>query len=871
MPQARNVADVLLRLPRQVRKAVDNEWFHAAARLPLRRDVVVYEAFGGRGVLCHPEAIFRELLAADDLQHLRHVWVLEEGVDHREALGDLADHRRVTAVTRGSRSYARALATAGFLVNNATFPPRFAKREGQVYVNTWHGTPLKRMGHDEPGETDAPRNVLRNFLMCDFVLSSSPYMTSTMYESAYRLVNVYPGLVIEEGDPRTDRQVLDEPDRAAVRHRLSTAGVDLGGDTARLVVYAPTWRGASFADPVDDALELVDRVRTLQERLGPGHRVVLKVHQQVYDLARAHAEVAGLLVPNDLPTNLVLGVADVLVTDFSSILFDALATRIPVVLFAPDLDGYAATRGLYLTEAELPAPLVTAVEDAAALVAAAGTGAATDPLVTHAEGYEAARERFAPRNDGQVTSRVVDVVWRGRREGRRVQPIARDGRTTMLIYLGGLKSNGITTSGLNLLRHIDHQRFDVTAVYRHTRRGDRAVNAGRLPPEVRRLARVGKFTTGKADRRTRLRLLEKGGRMSPVQLQRMLSLLEREWRRCVGSAHFDHLVDFSGYTPFWSFLMAEAPTDHRSIWLHNDLRADQMRVVDGARPFEKHLGAVFASYRFYDRLVSVSPALRDINAARLAEFARPEKFTYARNTIDADGILAAAMGDADDALAWPGDEVLELLPSDDPDDVDLEATPDVLAEQHRVPHLTAEIARRLAIRAVPAREGVTRFVTVGRASPEKNHARLLQAFALVRAERDDVELVVIGDGPLLEDNRALARSLGVEDSVHLTGLLHNPWALMRTCDVFVLSSDYEGQPMVILEALVLGLPVVSTAFGSVRGALPEGTGLVVDRSPQALAEGLRAALRGDVPNPPFDPVRYNAQAMDEFYTAIGAQ
>ncbi len=871
MSKARISAGTLLQLPASVRSAVRNEWYHATSRLPVRPEIVLYEAFGGQGVLCHPEAIFRELLAAEDLQHLHHIWVLKEGIDRQGALGDLVDHPRVSTVTRGSYAYVRALATAGFLVNNATFPPSFAKREGQVYLNTWHGTPMKKMGRDEPGQVAATRNVLRNFLMSDYVVSSSPYMTSTMYESAYGLLNVYPGLVIDEGNPRTDRQVLDAQGRAEVRGRLSRAGVDLGAADDRLVVYAPTWRGASFARAVDDALELVARVKALRQRLGPGHRVVLKVHQQVYDLARSHGEVAGMLVPNHIPSNLVLGVTDVLVTDFSSIAFDALATEVPIVLFAPDLEGYINLRGLYLTESELPGPLVTSLDEAADLVALAGSGSPADPLVSHREVYQAARARFAAKDDGQASRRIVDAVWRGRRDGRSVGPIRHDGRTTMLVYLGGLKSNGITTSAINLLRSIDHERFDVTVVYRHHSSGDRAINAGRIPPGVRQLARIGKFTTGKLHRSKRRRLLEKGGRMSPVQLQTMLALLNREWRRCVGSAHFDHLIDFSGYSPFWSFLMAEAPTDHRSIWMHNDLRADQMRVVDGVRPFEQHLGAVFSSYRFYDNLVSVSPELRDINARGLAEFAPADKFVYARNTIDTEAIRAAAEGDPAMAAQWPGDHLLERLPDDDADAPTRPLTPDVLAAQHEVPHLGPEIARRLALQSVPVRSGVTRFVTVGRVSPEKNHGRLLRAFAQVRAERGDVELVVIGNGPLFEPTRELARSLGLGDAVHFTGLLHNPWALMRTCDIFVLSSDYEGQPMVILEALVLGLPVVSTAFGSVSGALPAGTGLVVDRTDEALAEGLRAALRGEVPNPRFDPAQYNADAMAEFYRAIGAE
>jgi glycosyltransferase involved in cell wall biosynthesis len=85
-----------------------------------------------------------------------------------------------------------------------------------------------------------------------------------------------------------------------------------------------------------------------------------------------------------------------------------------------------------------------------------------------------------------------------------------------------------------------------------------------------------------------------------------------------------------------------------------------------------------------------------------------------------------------------------------------------------------------------------------------------------------------------------------------------------------MSSDYEGQGIVLLEAQTLGLPVVSTAFGAVSGALSEGQGLVVPLSVEGLAEGMRAFLRGEVAPPSFDYVAYNRNALGEFYRAIGA-
>ena len=118
--------------------------------------------------------------------------------------------------------------------------------------------------------------------------------------------------------------------------------------------------------------------------------------------------------------------------------------------------------------------------------------------------------------------------------------------------------------------------------------------------------------------------------------------------------------------------------------------------------------------------------------------------------------------------------------------------------------------------------------------------------------------------------RSEIASLELDGSAELLGRQPNPYALMARADCFVLSSDYEGQPMVLLEALVLGLPVVSTAFATARDTIPQGGGLIVERDVDALADGMRRFLAGDVRPAPFDAKAYNRQAAVEFGRAIGA-
>jgi CDP-glycerol glycerophosphotransferase len=830
------------------------------------RGQVFYESFSGNGMLDHPEAIFQELLAAPDMQHLTHVWALTDLERYAGTVDRYRGDPRVHFVVYGSASYFEALARSEYLVNNATFPPQFGKRDGQVYVNTWHGTPMKQMGYDVPGGGPATRNVIRNFLSADFLVSSSEFMTRQMYETAYKLRGIYRGQVIQEGSPRVDRQFLNATECADLRRQLVSRGVELNSGE-QIVLYAPTWKG-SFYSPVNDVKQLLYRVRSLNQCIDTSrYRVLLKVHQRVFDFAVGEPELRNLLIPNDIPTNSMLAVTDVLVTDYSSIFFDMLATGRPMLFFMPDEAHYADTRGLYVPTSAWPGPVSHTLEELADHLTSIGTGAANDPLVTHAKAYSASRAEYCPKEDGSATRRVVNVVFRGRADGYDVRDMS-DGRTSILIYLGGMLNNGITTSGLNLLNNIDHNRFDVSVCYNYRKRKYLERNETLVNPRVRLLPRVGGINGSKVFRFGRQAMLTRGAHAgSALQRRIQARLFHDEWVRCFGMSRFDHIVDFSGYGPFWDYVLLRGEAKTHSIWLHNDLLADSQREVKGRKPLERGLRSVFSTYHLFDNLVSVSPALAEINREKLSEYASADRFVSAVNTIDHATILRRAYGATLDDASVPADGRREVTV----DVGNLAAAIDVLAKHYALDVIRDEVHRQRTVASlVPAAPGLATFVTAGRLSPEKNHARLIRAFDQVHREFPATHLLIMGGGPLAKELKALVVELGLVTAVTLTGSQANPYAVMANADCFVLSSDYEGQPMVLLEAMVLGMPIVSTNFASVRGALPEGQGLVVDRSDDALAEGMEAYLRGDVPVRAFDYVEYNRDAMEQFYAAIGA-
>lgn len=783
-----------------------------AHRKPLWPDTVLYESFAGNGALDNPEAVFRALIAAPDQDRIRHIWVLTRG--HREFRAEFRRDRRVRFVRHRSSGYFRALARAQILINNATFPHEFDKRPGQTYVNTWHGTPLKHMGYDMPGGALQSGNVMRNLLSADVLLSQSPWMTEQMYLSAYKLRGAYAGKILELGYPRVDRQDMTESERRALLDRL---GVAAGRS---LVTYAPTWTGESFGAPRDEADDLLATVTGLQERLGSGYRVVLKAHQAVHHLLRDRADARDVLISNDLPTNALLGVTDHLITDFSSIFFDFLVEDRPITFFVPDPVQYREERGAYFADHELPGEVVRDLDALAARVRA--------EVDTRLEPRREWAERFTPHSDGHAAERLIDVVFRGR-------PLlgadASDVRRKVLIYLGGMRSNGITSAALNLLTALDHDRLDVSVLMARPASAQQRANQALIDPRVRQFIRQGGMTASKgalARLKLRERLLPDSGE-SPNQSR----LYRDEWHRLMGDTRFDAIADFSGYSRFWSQILLHSPDARRSIWLHNEMAAEVHRPINGRARMRRALPAVFALYPRFDALVSVSPELAKLNRAALASWGdfAASSFVSARNLIDADRIRRGAAAE------------VASLPE--------------LADAP-LPTWAAELGR----------PGLVWFVNVGRLSPEKNQLRLLEAFARTHRAHPETRLLIIGDGPERHTLERAIHALGIDGAAVLTGAVSNPFAIMRAADCFVLSSDYEGQPMVLLEAGALGLPVLSTDFGSVRDALPDEDITVVRSTASALADGMELFLAGGIPSAGFDVDRYNLVAIREAEEAI---
>lgn len=827
----------LRRLMLRVRRAAQFDRYARWRRGPIRAGTVLYEAFSGTGLLGNPEAIFRALRAAPDFAALEHIWVLSSRRAVRQARHGSRDDAavstrrasRVRYVRYRSAGYFKALATSQYLVNNAGFPPEFGKRPGQTYLNTWHGTPLKRMGYDVAGGAAASAHVLRNLACADFLLAQNRFMSTVLYEGAYRMRGAFTGLILEEGYPRVDRQMLTGKGFLDVRDRLERAGIALRG--RNIILYAPTWKGPSAGQPRDETAALERVVTELQQRIGDDYVVLLKVHRFERGFAAGNRRLRGVLVPDEIPTNLVLGVASALVTDYSSVFFDFLPTGRPIAFHTPDMPDYSDARGFYLPPSTWPGPTCrTVAEVSDALHGMLAAGAAPHP------GYARWQREFAPFDDGAAAQRVVDIVFRGNRAGYRLRRSGPDGRTRILVSLGAARDEGAVASAITLLNALDPARFDVSVTYAGGAAQRRGELGARLPRTARQFPRLGGMNGSKIAQLRRRLGVRRAARSTRGDARPNHRLWHDEAVRCFGATPFDAAIDAAGDDPFWSELMLHAGADRTVMWLHGDV-AERMARAQGS--LRRRLAAVAAQYARFDALVSATPALTELNRRGLASCTLPRQFQTVRTLPDARLVGAKAER-----------AILNLAQHPRERETGIVLPPPWAWRLHR--------AHRTRWFAVDGTEDSGLLA-----------AAVLPAFRRVHDRYPDTALAILGEQPAAARLGARIEELGLAGSAYLTGRYDNPYPILAAADAIVLPLGPEARPARLLEAALLGKQIVAIGPAWLDSVLPDGGPSLVHADVDALADAFDACLADGVTPSTLDLTAYRDRVRCQFDAAVG--
>ena len=361
------------------------------------RDVVLFESYGGKQFADNPRAIAEELLRRDTGLEL--TWSVEDGQTEVPA--------GIQPVRRGSRDWYEAQARARYVVTCVyrSLQHPWDLSPDQVVLQTWHGAPLKRVGFDsdwieERASRDYHARLRAETGGWTHLISPSRAATPIL-RSAFR----YDGDVLETGYPRTD--VFFRPDREVVAEQVrQRIGLPAG---KKVVLYAPTFRDHQQYSRNRFRLDLALDVRAAAARLGDGHVLLVRRHAKVVDSPLLGAAPRFAYDVSAYPdVNELLLVTDVLVTDYSSLMFDFANTGRPMIFYGYDLAAYTAMRAFYFDlPGIVPGPMVATSAEAIEAVAAADEHrAAVD------ERYRAFTERFCGLDDGAASARVVDAVFR---------------------------------------------------------------------------------------------------------------------------------------------------------------------------------------------------------------------------------------------------------------------------------------------------------------------------------------------------------------------------------------------------------------------------------------------------------------------------
>lgn len=710
--------------------------------------------------------------------------------------------KNVEVVLLNSIKYCRLLAEAKYLINNATFPTCFIKKKEQIYINTWHGTPLKDMGRSIKNSPNELGNTQRNFLMTDYLLFQNDFMFEKMRKD-YMLNNFYKGEYLISGYPRNDI-FYNKDSSENIRKKI-------GLQNKKVFVYMPTWRGSLVEKNNDIQYHyLMYILLQIDKSLKEDTILYVKLHN--YFDTKVNFNIFNNIkkIPNNYETYEFLNIADGLITDYSSVFFDYANTNKKIILFAYDKEDYLSDRGLYLDYDKLPFCFANSVEELL-------------KQMEDVKGYKEFKEfkdEFCKYDNRNSSKEICDYIFKKVKTDK-IKVIKGqvycNNKENVLIFGGSLSKNGITTALKGIFKNIDltKRNYTLTFFKRKVEPNKQEINFFK---DVDYISLQGKRNTTFFE--AIIQFLYFKYNINNRYVKKIIDrIFEREKTRLFPNIKFDYVIHFTGYEKNIMHLFNNMNAK-KIIFVHNDLEQEEKTKSNF------HINSLIEAYRKFDKIVVIRENMKD-NIQKYLENENKVCVVHNLNNID------VILNNRNKEISFEKETYCNI---------DLTDLKEILENKK-----------------------VNKFINIARFSKEKGLDRLIRAFDIVQKEYKNNYLIIIGGyGKQFDEINELVENIN-NPNIIIIKSISNPYPILDKCDCFVLSSLYEGLPMTIMEALILNKNVISTNIEGPREFLSKGYGYLVENSEKGLIQGIKDYINGrqNVVTK-FDAQKFNKEALNEF-------
>lgn len=367
--------------------------------------LILFSAFDGKSYSDSPKAIYLYLLNNDKYKDYKFVWTFKKQENYKF----LKENKNTNIVKQGTKEYERYMQKAKYWIFNYRVADHQYPKKNQIYVQCWHGTPLKKLGYDLEN-TDNVLNSKKEIRFkyktdakkINYFLSPSKFATEK-FISAWNLKEIKKeDCIIEEGYPRNDFLYnYKRQDVSKIRKELNINSVN-----KKVILYAPTWRDNQHQSGVGYTYKTEADFEKLQKELGQDYIILFRAHYLVaneFNFEKYKGFIYDVSKVDDI--NELYIVSDMLITDYSSVFFDYANLKRPIIFYMYDFEQYKNNiRGFYIDLKELPGSITKTEDELIKEIKKMNNNFKYNKI------YEEFNKKYNYLDDGKATERVINKI-----------------------------------------------------------------------------------------------------------------------------------------------------------------------------------------------------------------------------------------------------------------------------------------------------------------------------------------------------------------------------------------------------------------------------------------------------------------------------